>query len=325
MRGSARIIVVTGTDTGVGKTVLATLLAAWLHRRDVRVGVFKPICSGGRDDAVRLCRAIGGVLTLDEVNPWFFAAPQAPVLAARAEDRAVFLPDVLKRARALAQRAEILIVEGAGGLLSPLGEKSPRGVTLGGRSRSGNDKDEMGSAPALGALVGASPASLDSSESACRSVNQPTGKGAARGTRGRVCSPLLSEPFRPSQRVGDAAEEPAFRLPGEHLFDTRDLILRLRAKPIVVCPNRLGAVNQIRLVLAALPATVVNRTRVMLVNPAKPDRARATNAALLAEYFPAHRIHILPWLSRPEAVASALNRPSVVCALEAIAAGCILG
>jgi dethiobiotin synthetase len=231
VRESARIIIVTGTDTGVGKTLLATLLAAWLHRRGVRVGVFKPVCSGGRDDAERLRHAIGGALTLDEVNPWFFAEPLAPVLAARRECRVVRLMEVLAHARTLATRFEILIVEGAGGLFSPLGEG----------------------------------------------------------------------------------------------FDTRDLILRLRARPVVVCPNRLGAVNQVRLVLAALPATVVNRTQVMLVNPAKLDRASITNAALLAEYFPAHRIHVLPWLPRPEAVASALNRPSVVRTLRATTAASGLG
>jgi dethiobiotin synthetase len=108
-------------------------------------------------------------------------------------------------------------------------------------------------------------------------------------------------------------------------FDTRDLIRRLRASPIVVASNRLGAVNQVRLVLAALPAAVVRRTQVVLVNPPKPDHASTTNTGLLAEFFPKERLHELPWLPRPDALAAALNRPVIARAIQAIATGCGLG
>ena len=117
-----RIIVITGTDTGVGKTVLTAWLAAHLRAQGASVAALKPICSGGRDDARALYRALGGALTLDEINPWHFRAPLAPLLAARKERRRVQLKEVIAHIRSIARRFDIVLVEGAGGLLSPLGE-----------------------------------------------------------------------------------------------------------------------------------------------------------------------------------------------------------
>ena len=79
------IFFITGTDTGAGKTVLTALLAAFLRGRGVKVAALKPICSGGRADATIIFTALGGRLTLDEINPWHFRAPIAPLLAARRE------------------------------------------------------------------------------------------------------------------------------------------------------------------------------------------------------------------------------------------------
>ena len=117
-----RIIVITGTDTGVGKTVLTAWLAAHLRARGASVAALKPVCSGGRGDARALHQALGGALTLDEINPWHFRAPLAPLLAARKEQRKIQLPEVLAHVRSIARRFDIVLVEGAGGLLSPLGE-----------------------------------------------------------------------------------------------------------------------------------------------------------------------------------------------------------
>jgi len=64
-----QMIFITGTDTGVGKTVLTALLAEFLRRRGVRVAALKPVCSGGRADARRLQRALAGTLALDDINP----------------------------------------------------------------------------------------------------------------------------------------------------------------------------------------------------------------------------------------------------------------
>jgi dethiobiotin synthetase len=113
---------ITGTDTGVGKTVLTALLTRFLRERGVNAAAFKPVCSGGRADARALRAAMNGVLTLDEINPWHFRAPIAPLLAARKENQHVKLSQVLARAHAMQKRFDVLLVEGAGGLLSPLGE-----------------------------------------------------------------------------------------------------------------------------------------------------------------------------------------------------------
>jgi dethiobiotin synthetase len=113
---------ITGTDTGAGKTVLTVLLAAHLRRKKIRVAALKPLCSGGRDDARKICAALGGSLSLDEINPWHFRAAIAPALAAQREKKSVKRDAVARHIQSLANRFEITLVEGAGGLMSPLGK-----------------------------------------------------------------------------------------------------------------------------------------------------------------------------------------------------------
>jgi dethiobiotin synthetase len=115
-------IFITGTDTGTGKTVLTALLTQFLRERGVNAAGLKPICSGSRVDARIISAAMNGVLPLDEINPWHFRTPIAPLLTARREHRKVRLPQVLAHVRAMQKRFDLLVVEGAGGLLSPLGE-----------------------------------------------------------------------------------------------------------------------------------------------------------------------------------------------------------
>ncbi|MDD5138852.1 MAG: dethiobiotin synthase [Verrucomicrobiales bacterium] len=112
---------ITGTDTGVGKTVLTALLTRFLRERGVNAAALKPVCSGGRADARALHAAMDGTLTLDEINPWHFRAPIAPLLAARREKRSVKLSQALAHVRTMQRRFDVVLVEGAGGLLSPLG------------------------------------------------------------------------------------------------------------------------------------------------------------------------------------------------------------
>jgi dethiobiotin synthetase len=113
---------ITGTDTSVGKTVLTALLTSFLRERGVHAAALKPICSGGRADARALHAALAGALTLNEINPWHFRVPVAPSLAARRENKTLKLSQVLAHIRKLQRRFDVLLVEGAGGLLSPLGE-----------------------------------------------------------------------------------------------------------------------------------------------------------------------------------------------------------
>ena len=116
-----RTFFITGTDTGIGKTVLTALMAGFFRERGVRVAALKPICSGVRDDARVLYATLGGTLTLDEINPWHFRAAIAPVLAAQREKKTVKLAPVLTHIRAVRKNFDVTLIEGAGGLLSPLG------------------------------------------------------------------------------------------------------------------------------------------------------------------------------------------------------------
>ena len=193
---------ITGTDTGVGKTVFASALTRHLRGENFSVAALKPVCSGGRDDALALQSALGGVLTLDEINPWHYRAAIAPVLAAKAEKRKVTLADVMSHTRRIQKKFPLVIIEGAGGLLSPLGKN----------------------------------------------------------------------------------------------FDSRDLILRLRASPIVVAPNRLGAINQVLLVLAALPHAMAAKAQIILSAASEDDESSAGNIAFLKTALGKKRVHIFPRL-----------------------------
>jgi dethiobiotin synthase len=87
MAAKQRFLVVTGTGTGVGKTVLSGLLVRRIIRLGRTIRAFKPLCSGGRGDALALEAASGGAQTLDEINPWHFEAPLSPALAAVVGDK----------------------------------------------------------------------------------------------------------------------------------------------------------------------------------------------------------------------------------------------
>jgi dethiobiotin synthetase len=117
-----RVIFITGTDTGVGKTVLTGMLLHHLRQSGCHALAMKPFCSGGRADAVFLNAMQGGELKAEEITPFFFAEPVAPLVAARRHHVSVSLPIVLERIKRIAGRCECLLVEGIGGLLVPLGE-----------------------------------------------------------------------------------------------------------------------------------------------------------------------------------------------------------
>jgi len=122
---------VVGTDTGVGKTRVAACIARALLQSGKKVGVYKPAASGcevsnGRlesEDAIALWNAAGRPGDLAVVSPQRFAAPLAPHLAAREEGKEID-PGLLRTGLAYwQQRSDIVIVEGAGGLMSPLGDE----------------------------------------------------------------------------------------------------------------------------------------------------------------------------------------------------------
>jgi dethiobiotin synthetase len=215
---------ITGNDTGVGKTVLAVLLTRHLRARGIKVAALKPLCSGDQSDALLLRQAAGDTLPLQETNPWHFRAALAPLVAARRERRQVTRAAVLGHVRRVRRGFDVTLIEGAGGLLSPLG--------------------------------------------------------------------------------GD--------------FTARELIVSLQATPLVVCPNRLGAINQALLVLAALPAGAGGRAQVVLISQRQPDGAERSNVGALREALGSRRVHVLPWLSKAQLASQAPLSPRVGKTLDAL-------
>ena len=191
---------ITGTGTGVGKTVLAELLVKRLRVCGHAVCAFKPICSGGRADAEILWRAQGRTVPMEVVNPWWFRKPIAPFVAAREVGQRVLLSAVRTHIVRHWGNSRIVVIEGAGGLLSPLGEG----------------------------------------------------------------------------------------------FSSRELLVAMRAVPLIVAANRLGMLNEILLTWEALPVSERRRAQVVVFATSNPDESSTTNVPILRELLPPERIHVLP-------------------------------
>jgi len=123
---------VTGTDTEVGKTVVAAGLARFLRGQGLDVGVMKPVASGavesaagGREssDVVALVKAACCSDPVEWVNPYCLAAPVAPALAAELEGVSVDMERIGDCYERLCGRHDLTVVEGAGGALTPVSGK----------------------------------------------------------------------------------------------------------------------------------------------------------------------------------------------------------
>lgn len=119
---------ITGTDTGVGKTLVTAALArAWLARR-IRVGIYKPVCTGSEQgpagplwqDVEIHHRTLAGQFPRERICPQCFDAPLAPPVAARAEGRRVDQQLLRTGAGWWTGQCDWLLVEGVGGFLCPL-------------------------------------------------------------------------------------------------------------------------------------------------------------------------------------------------------------
>ncbi len=124
-----RGLFVTGTDTGAGKTVAAAALVHALRARGLRVAPMKPVASGceatpaglRNDDALALIEAAGWEGSYEDVNPYAFAPPIAPHIAAAECGTAIRFGPIRAAYARLADRAEVVVVEGVGGWRVPLG------------------------------------------------------------------------------------------------------------------------------------------------------------------------------------------------------------
>jgi dethiobiotin synthetase len=181
----SRILFVTGTDTAVGKTTVTALLLAHALTRGGPVRALKPLSSGDRGDEA-IFRELQGA---SEINFAHFDLPLAPWSVARRAGDQLGKEPLLEWLLQQSQKCELLLVEGAGGLLSPLGER----------------------------------------------------------------------------------------------FTALDLIEQLRAEVVVVARNRLGVLNQVLLVLAALASRPPMETRIALIAEKEPDFSARTNYEDLIE------------------------------------------
>ena len=116
---------VTGTDTGVGKTLISCALLHRFAAQGERVVGMKPVAAGcnydGQNDDVGQLRAAGNLPASDEqINPYRFTPAVAPHLAAQLAGVSIDFARIKKAFTELAAQAEVVIVEGAGGLIVPL-------------------------------------------------------------------------------------------------------------------------------------------------------------------------------------------------------------
>lgn len=125
-----RGLFITGTDTEVGKTLVACALIHAFRRTGLRVAAMKPVAAGchetpdgWQNEDVEALRAAADVdAPLDEINPYRFVEPIAPHIAASRTMVAIDLAVIRERCDALSRRADTVVVEGAGGFLVPLNE-----------------------------------------------------------------------------------------------------------------------------------------------------------------------------------------------------------
>lgn len=121
-------VFIAGTDTGVGKTVVAGALASAMKEEGYKVGVMKPIETGCRregkrlipSDAIFLKEAVGSKDSLNLINPYRFEKPLAPSVAADLDGVRIDMTRILRAYNTLKERHEIIIIEGAGGILVPV-------------------------------------------------------------------------------------------------------------------------------------------------------------------------------------------------------------
>lgn len=128
MNSSRRGIFITGTDTGVGKTLVAAGLVRLALGRGLTVKALKPIETGCPvrsgmlfpEDGAFLVEASEHRVSLDECTPFRFSLPASPYRAAALEGKRLLAADLVEHILAAGESADLVVVEGAGGLMVPI-------------------------------------------------------------------------------------------------------------------------------------------------------------------------------------------------------------
>ncbi len=130
MIARTRGVFITGTDTEVGKTVVATALIRALVQAGHRIAAMKPIAAGAdpgptgpqNADAVALKAAANVPATYEIVNPYCLKLPASPHIAAAKEGISIKLAPIVQAFGQLTRNSDLVVVEGAGGWLAPINE-----------------------------------------------------------------------------------------------------------------------------------------------------------------------------------------------------------
>jgi len=119
-------IFITGTDTGVGKTAVTAALAWCLKRSGLNVGVMKPVQTGtefsGLSDLEFMERVTGESYPTEDHCPYRFSHPLSPLAASKLEEREISTEKIKGAFGRLSDTHDVVLVEGAGGLLVPITE-----------------------------------------------------------------------------------------------------------------------------------------------------------------------------------------------------------
>ena len=124
----AKGVFITGTDTGIGKTVVAGALAHCLFLEGRRVGVFKPIATGCRrsreglvsEDAEFLAHCSNCENPLEQINPERYWEPLAPIVAAERAHREINWQNIQLGYENIVKTNDVVVVEGIGGVMVPI-------------------------------------------------------------------------------------------------------------------------------------------------------------------------------------------------------------
>jgi dethiobiotin synthetase len=117
---------ITGTDTGIGKTVITCALTNQLRKKGKKVASIKPIISGWSDhnsDTHQILKSLDLPVTpenIDKISPWRLKAPLSPDIAAKKENREIAFDDVVKFCQQYGNGPDYLFIEGAGGVMTPV-------------------------------------------------------------------------------------------------------------------------------------------------------------------------------------------------------------
>jgi dethiobiotin synthetase len=124
-----RGVFITGTDTGVGKTIIAAAITRALKMRGVSVGVMKPVETGCRMEGEKGLVPVDGAFlqymaetdtTLSDITPYRFETPVAPLIASEIEGRVIREEVILSTFKKIADDQDFMVVEGVGGLMVPV-------------------------------------------------------------------------------------------------------------------------------------------------------------------------------------------------------------